>query len=110
MLDHVENTFVTPVFNGSASLRDAAGQLIENVTKSVKRKETVDNSYIENLFADVSSLYRLDQIGGRASISVDREELGELPAASVALLSILAIAWILILFYVLFEAIRKKRM
>ncbi len=110
LLDHVENTFVTPVFNGSASLRDAAGQLIENVTKSVKRKETVDNSYIEKLFADVSSLYRLDQIGGRASISVDREELGELPAASVALLSILAIAWILILFYVLFEAIRKKRM
>lgn len=30
-----ENTFVTPVFNGSASLRDASGQLIENVVKSV---------------------------------------------------------------------------
>ncbi len=29
LLDHVEDTFVTPVFNGSASLRDAAGQLID---------------------------------------------------------------------------------
>ena len=31
LLDNLENTFITPVFNGSASLRDAAGQLIEDV-------------------------------------------------------------------------------
>ncbi len=40
LLANSDNTFVTPVYNGSASLRDAAGQLIENVTKSVRRKET----------------------------------------------------------------------
>lgn len=34
LLDHTDDTFVTPVFNGSASLRDAAGQLIENTAKS----------------------------------------------------------------------------
>ena len=29
LLENVDNTFTTPVYNGSASLRDAAGQLIE---------------------------------------------------------------------------------
>ena len=38
LLDNVDNTFTTPVYNGSASLRNAAGQLIEDVTKSVRRK------------------------------------------------------------------------
>ena len=37
LLEHTDDTFVTPVFNGSASLRDAAGQMIENVTVSVDR-------------------------------------------------------------------------
>ena len=34
LLDHVDDTFVTPVFNGSASLRSASGQLVEEVTKA----------------------------------------------------------------------------
>ena len=61
MLEHIDDTFVTPVYNGSASLRNAAGQLIENVTKSVRRHETVDDAYMDTLFDDVTSLYRLDQ-------------------------------------------------
>ena len=47
LLDNIDNTFVTPVFNGSTSLRDAAGQMIENVTKSVRRKQTVDSATID---------------------------------------------------------------
>ena len=62
LLTHAEDTFVTAVFNGSASLRDAAGQLIEDVTKSVRRKKEIDDTYIENLYSDVTSLYHLDQI------------------------------------------------
>jgi multiple sugar transport system substrate-binding protein len=52
LIENTENTFVTPVFNGSASLRNAAGQMIENVTKSVRRSETVDAAYMENLYKD----------------------------------------------------------
>ena len=47
--DNTANTFVTPVFNGSASLRNAAGQMIESVTLSVRRKETVNEAYMEKL-------------------------------------------------------------
>lgn len=110
LLEHTGDTFVTPVFNGSASLRDAAGQLIEEVTKSVRRKQTVDDAYLEKLYRDVSSLQHLDQPGGPGgAISFDKDSLGKLPAASVALLSALAGAWVLILLYVFVSALRKKK-
>lgn len=76
LLTHVEDTFVTPVFNGSASLRDAAGQMIENVTKSVNRKETIDDAYMDKLYEDVTSLYRLQNT---MQTSSDKKNLGSLP-------------------------------
>ena len=108
LLENIENTFVTPVFNGSASLRDAAGQLIENTAKSVRRHETVDDAYFEKLYSDVNSLYRLDQIGGRGA-AAGREELGPLPATSVWLLSGIAAVWIAMGARVLFVWLRKKK-
>lgn len=106
LLDNVGNTFVTPVFNGSASLRDASGQMIENVAKSIRRKETVDDAYLDKLFEDVNSLYRLDQIQTSAA---GKRELGPLPATATALLSALGIAWILIIAYVCRELVKKRK-
>ena len=106
LLDHMDDTFITPVFNGSASLRDAAGQMIENVTKSVRRKETVDGAYMEKLFADMDSLYHLSEHEAGAAQKAD---LGPLPKASVLLLSVLSASWILILLYVLRELMKKKK-
>lgn len=62
LIDNVDHTFVTPVFSGSASLRDAAGQLIEEVTTAKRRKITVNDAFIESLFDKMVSLYRLDQV------------------------------------------------
>ena len=103
LLEHTADTFVTPVFNGSASLRQAAGEMIEDITKSVRRKKTVDDAYIDQLYADMTSLYRLDQTaaGGRA----DTESFGPLPAASRALLVGLGAAWVCIIAF----ALHKKR-
>lgn len=110
LLDNVDHTFVTPVFNGSASLRDAAGQMIENTVKSVRRKQEVDDAYIEKLYGDMTALYRLDQIGGPGGQSLSgKSDLGKLTATSVLLLSGLAAAWVLILIYVGYEAAKKKR-
>lgn len=106
LLDNTENTFTTPVFNGSASLRDAAGQMIENVAKSVRRKETVDDSYIERLYSEMNSLYRLDQ----HSAGETREKLGPLPGTAVALLTGLAAAWLLIGAYFIFNIARKRKL
>ena len=108
LLENVEHTFITPVFNGSASLRSAAGQLIENVTKSMRRKEKVDDAYMDELFRSVTSLYRLDQISGEEVSG--KAELGPLPRASVTLLTCLGIAWVLIAAYAAWTfLIRKKR-
>ncbi len=106
LLEHTDHTFVTPVYNGSASLRNAAGQMIEDVTKSVRRKKTVDDAFIEKLYDDMISLYRLDQI----ELADDGEkDLGPLPKASVWLLAALAAAWIMIGIYVFTEYLRKKK-
>ncbi|MDE7355021.1 MAG: extracellular solute-binding protein [Acetatifactor sp.] len=107
LLEHTGDTFVTPVFNGSASLRDAAGQMIEETVKSVRRGGNVDDAYFEKLYSDMISLYRLDQIGGRNSSASIREDLGALPSMSVGLLAGLAGAWVLILLYVVRGRIKR---
>ncbi len=61
LLNNIDNTFVTPVFNGSTSLRNAAGQLIEDVTKASRKNLTIDSEYIKKLYGDVSALYKLNE-------------------------------------------------
>lgn len=107
LLENMENTFVTPVFNGSASLRDASGQLIEKTVKSVRRGQEITDEYIEELYSDTASLYRLNQIGGGPR-SAEKEDLGELPRTAVWLLSALLGAWGLIILYVVFRMIKRK--
>ena len=102
LLENTEHTFITPVFNGSASLRDAAGQMIENVTKSTRRKEKVDDAYFEKLYADMNALYHLDQHLGTEG----KRELGPLPKESKLLLGGLAAVWCGIFVYI---AIRKNK-
>ena len=106
LLANTEHTFVTPVFNGSTSLRDAAGQMIENTAKSVRRKETVDDRYMDDLFASVTSLYRLDQISRNEGVP---EELGPLPWTSKVLLTVLVTAWVVILIAFLASNMAARR-
>ena len=106
LIEHVDDTFVTPVFNGSASLRDAAGQLIENTVKSVKRGERVDDAYFDKLFSDVTALYRLGR-GSRAEAG--RAELGPLPLTAKVLLAALCVTWLLLGGVFLRQQIKKRR-
>ncbi len=107
LMENTANTFTTPVFNGSTSLRDAAGQMIEEITKSVRRKQTVDEAYMQKLFSDVNSLYRLDQI--HAADAGGPTELGPLPRTAVLLLGALAGAWVLIGIFAGIGAIRRRK-
>ena len=109
LLEHTEDTFVTPVFNGSASLRDAAGQLIENVAKSVRRKKTIDDTFMDELFADVASLYRLNTgVAEGESVGVQKQDFGPLPIEAKVLLGVLGATWIGILLYIFHENRKKK--
>ena len=110
LLNHIDDTFVTPVFSGSASLRDAAGQMIENTVKSIRRGQTVDHAYMEQLYQDMNSLYRLDQMsGGHTATGSGKADLGKLPGTAVILLTSLAVAWTLIILYVVWQMVKKKK-
>lgn len=108
LVDNVESTFVTPVFNGSTSLRNAAGQLIENVIKSIRRKENINDDYFKKLYSDVTSLYRLDSLGKDGN-ETGKKDLGPLPTGAKVLLYTLLATWICLGgFYFYGKIIRKK--
>ena len=104
LIDNMDNTFVAPVYNGSVSLRNAAGQLIENVAKDTKRKKTIDDAYLEKMFEEVSSLYKLDQIERSES-----HALGEMPKESILLLSAIGAIWVVIGAASLIVLVKKKK-
>ncbi len=105
LLEHVGETFVAPVFNGSASLRSAAGELIEETKKSAKRGEKIDGDYLEALFEEISDRCRLDQI---TTDSGTRLRLGPLPDEAWALLASLGAVWLLIGAYLAVQWLKNK--
>ncbi len=106
LLDNIDKTFVTPVFNGSASVRDAAGQLIENVSLAVLRKQ-YSKAYMDRLFGDVKSLYRLDQIQSDGTMT--KQALGPLPAMSKGLIAAIAAVWVGIGVYLIVDRIKQRK-
>lgn len=90
LLTNSDKTFVTPVFNGSASLREASGEMIEMVTKAVRRKKTVDDKFLAEMEKTITAQYHLDQISTNGGGKTD---LGPLPSTAKALLIVLALAW-----------------
>ena len=67
----------------------------------------MQDAYFEKLYADTESLYRLDQLSGGGGMG--KEELDPLPATAVALLTALAVAWVLIIIYFVAGVIKKKK-
>lgn len=99
LIDNIENTFVTPVFNGSASLRSAAGQLIEEITKGERKGDDVTLEYVKDVYDKVSALYNLSPIDTNAP----------LPATSILLLSAILVTWLGIGGHYLYGYLKKKR-
>jgi multiple sugar transport system substrate-binding protein len=89
LIDNINNSFTTPVFNGSTSLRNAAGELVELTVSSATKNRIIDDEFIELLFSRVTSLHKLDQI--KTSGKVQINEFGSLPKESIMLISALTI-------------------
>ena len=107
LLRNTANTFTTPVFNGSASLRDASGEMIESVVKSVYRKQTVDEAYMEKLYSDMVALHKLDQI---TSSGLYTPQFDGIPTTSAILLSCIGGAWVVMGGYVILNHIKNKKL
>ena len=107
LLDNVQYTFTTPVFNGSTSLREAAGALIENTTKTMKRHGEFNDEFVKQLYDDVNAQYRLDQIETEDSAKTI-SALGPMPKTSVILLTSLCVCWVLIGAFVVYSKVKGK--
>ncbi len=111
LLDNIDNTFVTEVFNGSASLRNAAGQLIEEVTKMARKGEDIDEEKTLNLYDSMKSLYRLGGSGTNDSGLPGGHVNGPWPIGSIVLLVSLASIWLLMgIYYAIIRIKEHKRM
>jgi len=106
LLNNMENTFVTPVFNGSAAVRNAAGDLIEHTVKAVGKDQAVDDAGIDQIFEKVTALHRLDQI---VRVSAGTADFAPLPKESVILLVTLACIWVIMGLYVLHNHKKRKK-
>lgn len=100
LLDHTGETFVTPVFNGSTALRNAAGQLIEEAVKAARRKQELD---VPGLYDEIKSMYRLDSVTGTQT------EIRELPDEARALIVIVIGIWVILIGYRILEAKRNRK-
>ncbi len=84
------------MFNGSASVRNAAGTLIENTVKGVRRGAVGGDACWDSLFSDVRSLYRLDSLSG-VTLGDEEDVNAPLPAMSKGFLTIMVLVWLVIL-------------
>lgn len=128
LMNNIDKTFVTSVFNGSASLRNAAGALIEGVVKAKRRNQSTDGDYYDELYSEIRTLYSIDDIkvgqdfSNDIDMNVDREEGHKeedsaadsnkdrsLPTGSKILLISLASVWVLIIVYVVYDKIITKK-
>ncbi|MBR5093743.1 MAG: extracellular solute-binding protein [Oscillospiraceae bacterium] len=116
LMANTANTFTTPVFNGSTSVRDTAGLLIESVSKAERRKQTVDDAFLDDLREEACSLYQLTPAAPGWTAGSEAEEGGSaaaeegpLPPAARALLITLAAAWVCIGLIAGYSALKERR-
>ncbi len=98
LIDNIDNTFITPVFNGSLSLRNAAGGMIEEIADSVRVGKAITPSFINGIYRDMVSLWRLNV------------ELGDYSAGAIAL--VIAVAGVdlaIAAYYVISKAKNKNK-
>ena len=106
LLNNIENSFTTPVFNGSSALRNVAGELIEETRKATERKQNIDEAFFEKTFNKMNSLYKLDQYSEEG---FSKQELGDLPPESAWLLSAIATIWFGLLIYFAITSFKSKK-
>ena len=107
VLNNIDNTFVTPVFNGSSLVRKASGDLIEEIFNK-RNKGALTEEDLKGIYNKLTSLYKLNNIGNGANENTE-EDLGKLPTTSKILLGSLIAVWIGLLTIIIVNVCKKKK-
>lgn len=101
IIDNIDDTFITPVFNGSSMARSASGYLIEAVFADDYR----DEASINELFSNVDTRFNLSTyvIDSNSKPANNDSNLGYI------LFGALGTIWIGIVGYVVVDYLKKKR-
>lgn len=102
LLSNTENTFITPVFNGSASLRQAAGKLIEDTLKNVKKNLPCDDAFYQNAYSQARALIKTEEIAKEMKFD-------SLPPISLGLLIAIPAIWLILGSIVLYDYLKKRK-
>ncbi len=102
LLDNIDNTFVTPVFNGSADLRQTAGRMIDEVVSDSRIGTMISGAYIDDLYSRMIAMYHLPVSG------TDLAEQA-MSGGAIALIVTLAVIWVGIGGFVLFGVYKKRK-
>jgi multiple sugar transport system substrate-binding protein len=108
LLNNLDNTFITPVFNGSANLRNAAGQMIEEVAKSVKRGQEINDEYINALYDRMSTLYHLEEISANEE-GPTKIDFDGISKESTILIAAVGGVWLILGAYYAFILVKNKK-
>lgn len=97
IIKNIDNMFITPVFNGSVSLRNAAGGMIEEIADSVRVGKTITPAFINGVYRKMTALWRLNV------------ELGEISASAVILITSILIIDVGIVAYLIYSKTKNKK-
>jgi multiple sugar transport system substrate-binding protein len=104
VLNNIDNTFITSVFNGSADVREASGSLIASATAHKNRANSFTNEELDTLYSKIITNYKLpkDKIVG----DVKKEQNYVI---AIIMLITLGVIWIFIIIYIILERRKKKK-
>jgi len=97
IIDNIDNTFITPVFNGSVSLRNAAGGMIEEIADSVRVGKEITPAFINGIYRKMTALWRLNV------------ELSEISPYAILLIAVIVTVYVCIAVYLICQRIKNRK-
>ena len=115
MLNNLDMTFITPVFNGSADVRSAAGSLINAVSTATNAFQT-ESAIKDKLYPQAIKNYDLTELYSNTNFDSEIEEdpkeeinSNDMQAWKYILIIGLISVWVGLIAYFIYSFIKKKK-
>ena len=96
VLNNIDNTFITSVFNGSADVRQAAGSLISSATAHKSRQNPYTNDELDDLYSRIITNNKLSRNKIKDNVKAKSNLIIE-----IILFIVLGLIWLQIIIYII---------